>query len=677
MVSHPAKDLLVKAVRTPIQLVFLSTVMAVLMGQKCGMPVNPPVSIVENQISGGGGQNVQFAYDIPAGATTLSVLLWALQGDPDLYVAYDRPATIADYDCLSAAPEGQPEACVLDPAEHPEGGTYHVTIRGASAFSEVTLIVQYRAAASPCGDPLDCAGVCGGSAFLDSCDRCVGGNTGLEPAVEDVNENGVPDLCDDACLTEARFIAQWSGVPLYDGVGTYTFQAILHESGDLLFQYGDVLPYDASATVGLQSGGGTESIQFGFNSPFVAQQPTVSVARESDGTYIADYSEPLYWLDVRQLGTALTLSDDEEVVVPVGFDFPFYETSYDSIAISSNGFLGLSGPYGEYTNQFLPAPALGALVAPLWDDFNPSVTGEVHYYVAPPTCAVDCNGVLGGFGVPDECGTCSTELESGPFVDCTGLCGGTAVIDGCGQCAGGTTGIEPMDVDCNGDCGGTAFVDACNLCVGGTTGLPPSDPTACAQGVDLIVDEPYFAETVELDYVFVGGDNCLIAEGCVQGPGNRKVIRFGTFIANVGTEDLQLGTPESGGEFWHYDECHSHFHFEAYAAYDIYDVSNDQGLNIGSKNGFCVLDSEVYDSSIAPDGCNGYFCGNQGITAGCGDIYHSGLQCQWIDVTGLPDGLYDLIVTTNPLQEIPETNYNNNSATVRVQMTGDSVTVLP
>ena len=100
-------------------------------------------------------------------------------------------------------------------------------------------------------------------------------------------------------------------------------------------------------------------------------------------------------------------------------------------------------------------------------------------------------------------------------------------------------------------------------------------------------------------------------------------------------------------------------------------------LEIGSKNGFCVLDTDVYDSSIAPDGCLGYNCGNQGITRGCMDIYHSGLQCQWIDVTGLPDGTYDLIVTTNPEQEIPEISYFNNTATVRVQLQGETVTVVP
>ena len=36
--------------------------------------------------------------------------------------------------------------------------------------------------------------------------------------------------------------------------------------------------------------------------------------------------------------------------------------------------------------------------------------------------------------------------------------------------------------------------------------------------------------------------------------------------------------------------------------------------------------------------------GHQGITPGCMDIYKAGLDCQWIDVTGIPYGEYILQV---------------------------------
>ena len=607
-------------------------------------------------------EEMRLSYDVPPGATELRFSLVNVVGDPDLYVALGRPPSLSDYDCRPYETGNVDEFCDMGVSP---GGTYHVLIHGYTDVEHADFMVWWRPPASVCGN-----------SSVEGGEECDDGNTDGADGCSETCELETVDPAD--CLQEHRFIVQWTDVPHFSGAGgPYTFQAVLYENGDILFQYGDVEPYEATATIGLQTAAGAEALPFGFNSPFAADQSTVSITRAAADLYIADYSSPVYWLDIRDVGFPLQPSDDEEITVPLGFDFPLFADTYDSVAVSSNGFLGLTEPFGTYQNDLLPAPSLGAFIAPLWDDFNPSVGGQVHYYVAPPTCETDCNGVLGGFGVPDECGTCATGLETEPAFDCTGLCGGTAVIDGCGRCAGGTTGLEPMDLDCSGECGGTAYVDACNVCVGGNTGLDPSDPGACPLGVDLIVDHAYFESTIELDHVIVGPSDCLIAEGCVQGPGDRKVIRFGTKIANVGTEDLQLGVPGEGIEYWHYDECHSHYHFEAYAAYNIFDVGNDQMLEIGSKNGFCVLDTDVYDSSIAPDGCLGYNCGNQGITRGCMDIYHSGLQCQWIDVTGLPDGTYDLIVTTNPEQEIPEISYFNNTATVRVQLQGETVTVVP
>ncbi len=526
----------------------------------------------------------------------------------------------------------------------------------------------------------DCNDQCFGEAFVDGCERCAGGDTGLEPAIDDFDDDGVPDLCDGDCLTQRRLIVQWTDVPTFNnaGGGPYTFQVVLSENGDILFQYGILEPFGASATVGIQSDGGEHNIEFSFENDFILETPAIIMMRERDDRFIADYNQAMYWLDIRNLGTAIALGDDADETIDIGFSFPFYDQVFEQITISSNGFLAFNGPFGGFRNSELPNEGLGAMIAPLWDDLNPGGGGSVHVYMAEPTCNTDCNGVVGGFAEPEEeCGSCLTGLEQGPLIDCNGICGGDAEVDGCGICAGGDTGIEPRTIDCNGICGGDAFYDQCRVCVGGDTGREPTDPELCPEGVDMVIDNDYMRETVRLDYVQVPEDDCLIQERCVRGPGNRKVIRFGTRIANIGTEDLVLGAPSEDGEFWHFDECHSHYHFEAYAAYEIYDVANERMLDeIGSKNGFCVLDSGVYDPNIATDGCFGYGCGNQGITAGCQDTYGAGLQCQWIDVTDLPDGEYDLLVTTNPEQEIPEINHDNNSARVRVRMTGDLVEVI-
>jgi hypothetical protein len=57
-------------------------------------------------------------------------------------------------------------------------------------------------------------------------------------------------------------------------------------------------------------------------------------------------------------------------------------------------------------------------------------------------------------------------------------------------------------------------------------------------------------------------------------------------------------------------------------------------------------------------------------------VYYSALQCQWIDITGIPNGQYDLRVTTNPRQTLSELDYANNSATVRIEISDTEVVLV-
>ncbi len=258
---------------------------------------------------------------------------------------------------------------------------------------------------------------------------------------------------------------------------------------------------------------------------------------------------------------------------------------------------------------------------------------EVYVYSVRPACEEDCNGVVGGF----------------------------AVVDGCDICVGGDTGRLPSEnADCNDECDGEAFLDPCGNCVGGGTGLEPAEE--CLP--DLLVDPDYLRATIQMT-VIDADDQCLVDEGCIGALGLRRIIRFGTRIGNVSRADFQLGVPREGVDHWNWDMCHSHFHFEAYADYALIDPETGEPLDVGHKNGFAVIDSGVYDPEIAVRGCRGYNPREQGITAGCQDTYGRTLPCQWIDVTGVPDGVYDVVVTTNPDRVIPEAHYGNNSSRVR------------
>lgn len=96
-------------------------------------------------------------------------------------------------------------------------------------------------------------------------------------------------------------------------------------------------------------------------------------------TYAYRDFEPYNWIDAT-IGTALSLGDDAYAEIPIGFNFKFYGLDYTSIKISSNGYL----TFGAYPIYFINLPIPSAyqpnnMIAPLWDDLNPSKGGKVYY----------------------------------------------------------------------------------------------------------------------------------------------------------------------------------------------------------------------------------------------------------------------------------------------------------
>src|SRR5262245_20311965 len=82
------------------------------------------------------------------------------------------------------------------------------------------------------------------------------------------------------------------------------------------------------------------------------------------------------WEDLTQSGRGLpieSLSTDDQIseAIPLGFAFPFYGQTYDSVRVSTNGFLTFLGDSAPYDNKPLPSSsAPPALVAPFWDDLK-------------------------------------------------------------------------------------------------------------------------------------------------------------------------------------------------------------------------------------------------------------------------------------------------------------------
>ncbi len=205
----------------------------------------------------------------------------------------------------------------------------------------------------------------------------------------------------------------------------------------------------------------------------------------------------------------------------------------------------------------------------------------------------------------------------------------------------------------------------------------------CPDGPDLKILQDVLESTM-ITGTLNNNDNCYVAEGCINGYGEREIIRFTTHIKNIGNQDYYIGSPpantNTSTDQWEYDQCHNHWHYEGYGEYLLFD-DNGVELPIGFKNGFCVLDLECSDGGVAK-----YTCSNQGITAQCGDYYSRNLACQWIDVTDVADGDYTLVVRVNWDQSPDalgriETDFTNNWAQVCFNLSrnenGHFINVIP
>lgn len=234
----------------------------------------------------------------------------------------------------------------------------------------------------------------------------------------------------------------------------------------------------------------------------------------------------------------------------------------------------------------------------------------------------------------------------------------------------GCPGTIGWSISYNGPVSGCTDPAACNYdpfaTIDDGTCLQPGDP-GCPDGPDLLVVQSSLQNSISAEVLTVNPNDCYIGEGCLNGFGDREIIRFTTHIKNEGNQDYYIGAPGANPDQFTYGNCHNHWHYKGYAEYILYAPDGQEVVN-GFKNGFCVLDLECSGGGNGQYGCN-----NMGISHGCGDIYGSGLDCQWIDVTGIPDGDYILVVRCNWDNDPDalghyETNHVNNWAQVCINV---------
>jgi len=163
--------------------------------------------------------------------------------------------------------------------------------------------------------------------------------------------------------------------------------------------------------------------------------------------------------------------------------------------------------------------------------------------------------------------------------------------------------------------------------------------------------------------------DCAVVEGC-NIAGTRKLLRFDFLCWNTGNADVRMGSPSQNPQWYEFSPCHQHFHLKQFNGYKIYDCKGRE--RAGNKQAFCLEDSERLSGSGQRqfNNCNS----NQGISAGWADLYGRGLDCQWIDITGLPNGDYVVEARTNRSGIVKEDWYGDNFTWAGVRIQGNAVT---
>jgi hypothetical protein len=131
---------------------------------------------------------------------------------------------------------------------------------------------------------------------------------------------------------------------------------------------------------------------------------------------------------IQPLGANLGLSDDSlSGAQALGFNFSFNGVNYDSVIVSSNGFVYLFDTTGSVTpptsslccngNQTTMLASTSPMICPLWHDYNPSAGGAVHFNALSSTQATVTWDQVPEYGSTGSANTFQLVLNSNGTMD--------------------------------------------------------------------------------------------------------------------------------------------------------------------------------------------------------------------------------------------------------------------
>jgi hypothetical protein len=150
------------------------------------------------------------------------------------------------------------------------------------------------------------------------------------------------------------------------------FQVVLYENGDIDINIADNTGAVGQTPITGVNKDGTDGVDIG-----VIPSSETSYRFTWDSVSDYSYSAITYnWIECSASGTTVgAQGDDSSASVPIGFDFTFYEFSYDTVYVSSNGYMSFTDTDPDYSvgpGSFPSSDSDAAnVISPLWEDWNP------------------------------------------------------------------------------------------------------------------------------------------------------------------------------------------------------------------------------------------------------------------------------------------------------------------
>ncbi|MEC3976576.1 lysyl oxidase family protein [Amycolatopsis sp. H20-H5] len=149
--------------------------------------------------------------------------------------------------------------------------------------------------------------------------------------------------------------------------------------------------------------------------------------------------------------------------------------------------------------------------------------------------------------------------------------------------------------------------------------------------------------------------------------------------------------PTANSTYYEPAKMHQHWHLMGFEHFELR-APGGGVVAADRKNGFCLgdryhtADADTLPHAVRNDntpqgllgqGLAGNMCSMhnpdalkvvEGISVGRGDDYTYDVDFQWLDITSVPSGTYDVVNTVNADHTLLESNYENNSSSIAISV---------